>query len=185
MGFSYLNVAYREPARNARGSRSRFQTWHPRDSITVQLCAWHPSSQCNNAKRGTHGKCGRVYEAPMHARGTHACGTDEAVESTDRDCRRAHRRDRRGHRVRALRACGHPTDRCARKPTEAPDDRLGGHGRQGGRGQALVRTRRRGLVAGELWRAHSRTPLAAGDQAIVVAVSNLTLRVEPVARSFE
>ena len=40
-------------------------------------------------------------------------------------------------------------------------------------------------VAGELWRAHSRTPLAAGDQAIVVAVSNLTLLVEPVARSFE
>jgi membrane-bound ClpP family serine protease len=38
-------------------------------------------------------------------------------------------------------------------------------------------------VDGELWRARSRTPLAAGDQATVVAVSNLTLRVEPVPRS--
>jgi len=38
-------------------------------------------------------------------------------------------------------------------------------------------------VAGELWRAQSRTPLAAGDEATIVAVSNLTLRVEPLARS--
>ena len=39
------------------------------------------------------------------------------------------------------------------------------------------------LVGGELWRAASRTPLAAGDAATIVAVSNLTLRVEPLARS--
>ena len=38
-------------------------------------------------------------------------------------------------------------------------------------------------VDGELWQARSRTPLAAGDEATVVAVSNLTLRVEPAARS--
>ena len=38
-------------------------------------------------------------------------------------------------------------------------------------------------VAGELWRAQSRTPLAAGDEATIVAVSNLTLRVEPLARA--
>ena len=38
-------------------------------------------------------------------------------------------------------------------------------------------------VAGELWQAQSLTPLAAGDEATVVAVRNLTLRVEPVARS--
>ena len=38
-------------------------------------------------------------------------------------------------------------------------------------------------VAGEFWRAQSRTPLAAGDEATVVAVNNLTLRVEPLARS--
>jgi membrane-bound ClpP family serine protease len=36
-------------------------------------------------------------------------------------------------------------------------------------------------VSGELWQARSRTPLAAGDEATVVAVSNLTLQVEPVA----
>ena len=36
-------------------------------------------------------------------------------------------------------------------------------------------------VAGELWQARSGTPLAAGDEATVVAVSNLTLHVEPVA----
>ncbi|MDH3815723.1 MAG: hypothetical protein OEV48_14630 [Acidobacteriota bacterium] len=38
-------------------------------------------------------------------------------------------------------------------------------------------------VAGELWRAQSRTPLAAGDEATIVAVSNLRLRVEPLARA--
>jgi membrane-bound ClpP family serine protease len=38
-------------------------------------------------------------------------------------------------------------------------------------------------VAGEFWRAQSRTPLAAGDGATVVAVSILTLRLEPLARS--
>jgi membrane protein implicated in regulation of membrane protease activity len=38
-------------------------------------------------------------------------------------------------------------------------------------------------VDGELWQARSRAPLAAGDEARVVAVSNLTLRVEPLARS--
>ena len=44
---------------------------------------------------------------------------------------------------------------------------------------------REGMVSvdGELWRARSRTPLAAGDEATVVAVSNLTLRVELLARS--
>ena len=36
-------------------------------------------------------------------------------------------------------------------------------------------------VAGELWQARSHTPLSAGDEATVVAVSNLTLHVEPVA----
>ncbi len=38
-------------------------------------------------------------------------------------------------------------------------------------------------VSGELWQARSQTPLAAGDQATVVEVSNLTLRVEPLAQS--
>ena len=38
-------------------------------------------------------------------------------------------------------------------------------------------------VAGELWRARSRGPLATGDEATIVAVTNLTLLVEPVARS--
>ena len=44
---------------------------------------------------------------------------------------------------------------------------------------------RKGTVSvdGELWQAESRTPLAAGDAATVLAVINLTLRVEPVARS--
>jgi membrane-bound ClpP family serine protease len=37
-------------------------------------------------------------------------------------------------------------------------------------------------VSGELWQARSGTPLAVGDEATVVAVSNLTLHVEPVAR---
>jgi membrane-bound serine protease (ClpP class) len=36
-------------------------------------------------------------------------------------------------------------------------------------------------VSGEVWRAQSRTPLAAGDEATVVAVGNLTLYVEPFA----
>jgi membrane-bound ClpP family serine protease len=39
------------------------------------------------------------------------------------------------------------------------------------------------FVVGEFWQAKSRTPLAAGDEATIVAVSNLTLRVEPLARS--
>jgi len=38
-------------------------------------------------------------------------------------------------------------------------------------------------VDGELWQARSRTPLAAGDEATVVAISNLTLQVELVRRS--
>jgi membrane-bound ClpP family serine protease len=38
-------------------------------------------------------------------------------------------------------------------------------------------------VEGEFWQAKSRTPLAAGDEATVVAVRNLTLRVEPLAPS--
>jgi membrane-bound serine protease (ClpP class) len=38
-------------------------------------------------------------------------------------------------------------------------------------------------VDGELWQARSRAPLAAGDKATVVAVSNLALRVEPLAES--
>ena len=38
-------------------------------------------------------------------------------------------------------------------------------------------------VDGELWQARSRTPLAAGDEATVVAISNLTLHVELVTRS--
>ncbi len=44
---------------------------------------------------------------------------------------------------------------------------------------------RKGTVSvnGELWQAESRNPLAAGDEATIVAVSNLTLRVEPLARS--
>jgi membrane-bound ClpP family serine protease len=39
------------------------------------------------------------------------------------------------------------------------------------------------FVGGEFWQAKSHTPLAAGDEATIVAVSNLTLRVEPLARS--
>ena len=39
------------------------------------------------------------------------------------------------------------------------------------------------FVDGEFWQAKSRTPLAAGGEATIVAVSNLTLRVEPFARS--
>ena len=44
---------------------------------------------------------------------------------------------------------------------------------------------REGMVSvdGELWRARSRSPLAAGDEATVIAVSNLTLGVELLARS--
>jgi membrane-bound ClpP family serine protease len=38
-------------------------------------------------------------------------------------------------------------------------------------------------VGGELWHARSGASLAAGDEATVVGVSNLTLRVEPVTRS--
>jgi len=40
-------------------------------------------------------------------------------------------------------------------------------------------------VDGELWQAESRTPLATGDSATILAVANLTLRVEPLARSIE
>jgi len=40
-------------------------------------------------------------------------------------------------------------------------------------------------VDGELWQAESRTPLAAGDAATILAVINLTLRVEPLARSID
>ena len=39
------------------------------------------------------------------------------------------------------------------------------------------------LVHGELWQAESRNPLAIGDAATILSVSNLTLRVEPLARS--
>ena len=39
------------------------------------------------------------------------------------------------------------------------------------------------FVNGEFWQAKSRTPLATGDEATIVAVRNLTLRVEPLARS--
>ena len=40
-------------------------------------------------------------------------------------------------------------------------------------------------VDGELWRAESRIPLAAGDTATILAVKNLTLRVEPLAPSID
>lgn len=40
-------------------------------------------------------------------------------------------------------------------------------------------------VDGELWQAESRTPLAAGDAATILEVINLTLRVEPLARSID
>ena len=46
---------------------------------------------------------------------------------------------------------------------------------------------RKGTVSvdGELWKAESRTPMAAGDAATILAVSNLTLRVEPLAQSID
>jgi len=39
-------------------------------------------------------------------------------------------------------------------------------------------------VDGEFWQATSRAPLEVGDEAIIVAVSDLTLRVEPSVGSF-
>jgi membrane-bound ClpP family serine protease len=39
------------------------------------------------------------------------------------------------------------------------------------------------FVGGEIWQAVSRTPLAAGDTATIVAVTNLMLRLEPLERS--
>ncbi len=38
------------------------------------------------------------------------------------------------------------------------------------------------LVGGEFWHAGSRAPLAAGDKATIVEVSNLTLRIKPLER---
>jgi len=39
------------------------------------------------------------------------------------------------------------------------------------------------FVDGEFWQATSCTPLSAGAEATIVAVSNLTLHIEPLARS--